>query len=246
MHILTIGKYTFSPKIKWILLTLIVAYLLSSLGFWQLRRADEKKHLLSHHQQMQHTKPIAITTESLLTIKPDQPVKITGTYDHGHIFFLDNQIYNHQVGYEVIEPVFIEDSEQVILVSRGWVKAPADRKKLPSIEKPEGVQTLHGVTYFPSKGPLLLGNNWDKNDKQAWPKRIEKIQLRIIRQWINQPVYPFILRLHSNKPDGFVRDWPIVTMPPERHIGYAVQWFAMALTVIIIFIVLSVKKKNVK
>jgi surfeit locus 1 family protein len=246
MNIFTIGQYTFAPKIKWMLLTIIVASLLCYLGFWQLHRAEQKNELINHHQHMQHVAPIQITAENLLMIKHDQPLQIKGVYDAEHTFFIDNQFYNHQIGYEIIQPVILSDSQQVILVSRGWVKAPLDRKILPPIQTPKGEQTLHGVAYFPSKGMLLLGDNVDNATAKEWPKRIEKLHLRAIRNWLSQPVYPFIIRLHSDKPDGFVQDWPVVVVSPERHIGYAVQWFAMALTVVIIFIVLSVKKKHVK
>ena len=154
--------------------------------------------------------------------------------------------YQHQIGYEVIEPVVLSPHEPLLLVSRGWVKASQDRQKLPSIESPHGYIILHGNTYFPSQSLFLLGYNWDKNAKQAWPKRIEKIDFSTIEKWLGKPVYPFILRLSANEPYGFVRDWPIVSMPPERHTAYAVQWFAMAITVCIIFLVLSVKKNYVQ
>ena len=246
MNIFTIGSYTFAPKIKWAFLMLIVASLLCSLGFWQLHRAKQKTALITHHQQMQHSAPIAITSESLLMIKQDQPLLVKGVYDSKHIFFIDNQFHDHQIGYEVIEPVILSGIQQVILVSRGWIKAPLNRKILPAIQTPQGEQTLQGSAYFPSKGMLLLGDNVDKATDEEWPKRIEKIHLRAMRIWLEQPIYPFIIRIEANKPDGFVHDWPVVTVSPERHIGYAFQWFAMALTVFIIFIVLSVKKKNVK
>lgn len=245
MKLFTTGPYTFSPKLRWALLTLLVVYLLSSLGFWQLHRADEKRTMLEHHAQIGQAAPVSVDTK---IIEKDQPIQVTGTYDSEHVFFLDNQFHQHQIGYEVIEPVLQASSPNapIILVSRGWVPAPTDRKKLPALSAPTETVTLDGTAYFPSKSLILLGHNWDKNTKNAWPKRIEKIDIMTIQKWLKKPVYPFILRLNPDEPNGFIRDWPIVSMPPERHVGYAVQWFAMAFTVFIIFVVLSVKKKNVK
>jgi surfeit locus 1 family protein len=37
------------------------------------------------------------------------------------------------------------------------------------------------------------------------------------------------VRLDPTAENGFVRQWIISAMQPERHLGYAVQWFAMAL-----------------
>ena len=65
----------------------------------------------------------------------------------------------------------------------------------------------------------------------------------IIRQFLLKSVYPFIIRLSPQAEYGFVRDWPVVAMSVERHFGYALQWFAIALVIIILFIVLNVKKK---
>ena len=96
MKLFTIGRYTFAPKIIWIIATLLMIYLLSSLGFWQLHRADEKRALLKQHARMSQTAPIDIQTIqnfSSFKIQPDQPITVTGTYDTQHIFFLDNQFY---------------------------------------------------------------------------------------------------------------------------------------------------------
>ncbi|HEY9031818.1 MAG TPA: SURF1 family cytochrome oxidase biogenesis protein, partial [Kangiella sp.] len=42
----------------------------------------------------------------------------------------------------------------------------------------------------------------------------------------------------------FVRQWELVASPPEKHIAYAVQWFGMALVLIILFIVLNLKRER--
>ena len=67
---------------------------------------------------------------------------------------------------------------------------------------------------------------------------------KLLRQFLHKFVYPFIIRLDQQQPHGFLRDWPVVSMPPARHYGYAVQWFSMALVVFLIFISLNLKKKK--
>jgi surfeit locus 1 family protein len=34
-----------------------------------------------------------------------------------------------------------------------------------------------------------------------------------------------------------VRDWRPAVMRPEQHLAYAFQWFALAITVLVIFVV---------
>jgi surfeit locus 1 family protein len=59
---------------------------------------------------------------------------------------------------------------------------------------------------------------------------------------LQKKVYPFIIRLDKQDAYGFVREWAIVSMPPQRHFAYAAQWFAMAGVILILFVALNVKR----
>mgnify|MGYP003492815404 CR=1 FL=1 len=49
--------------------------------------------------------------------------------------------------------------------------------------------------------------------------------------------------LDAGVPDGFERKWrPALGFGPERHLGYAVQWFAFALVAIVMFVALNLKR----
>ena len=51
-----------------------------------------------------------------------------------------------------------------------------------------------------------------------------------------------LVLLDPGEPDGYVRDWSPPGFPPMRHIGYAVQWFAMAATLLVIWVVTNLKR----
>jgi surfeit locus 1 family protein len=59
------------------------------------------------------------------------------------------------------------------------------------------------------------------------------------------PLAPRVLRLDPALPLGYARDLDLLpnTLPPSRHLGYAVQWFAMALTVLLIATLLHVRRR---
>jgi surfeit locus 1 family protein len=80
--------------------------------------------------------------------------------------------------------------------------------------------------------------------KQAKLTIIEQIDIKLLGQLLQKDMFPFIIRLNKAEPDGFVREWAIVSMPPEKHMAYALQWFAMALVLFIIVIALGFKKKT--
>ena len=51
-----------------------------------------------------------------------------------------------------------------------------------------------------------------------------------------------LVLLDPAEPDGYVRSWAPPGFPPMRHIGYAVQWFALALTLLAIYVVTNIGK----
>jgi surfeit locus 1 family protein len=52
-----------------------------------------------------------------------------------------------------------------------------------------------------------------------------------------------LLLLDAGAPDGFEREWrPAMRFGPERHLGYAIQWFALALALTVIFVALSLQR----
>lgn len=44
-----------------------------------------------------------------------------------------------------------------------------------------------------------------------------------------------VFLLDDVAPDGFARQWKPVIMPPSRHIGYAVQWFGLTITLWLLY-----------
>ena len=56
-----------------------------------------------------------------------------------------------------------------------------------------------------------------------------------------------VLRLDPALPFGDERDLDLLpnTLPPQRHLGYAVQWFGLALTVLVVAVVLERRRRRV-
>jgi surfeit locus 1 family protein len=48
--------------------------------------------------------------------------------------------------------------------------------------------------------------------------------------------------LDPSAPDGLVRAWAVPGTTADRHLGYAVQWFAFAGVAIALWLVLSFRK----
>ncbi|MCF6204900.1 MAG: SURF1 family protein [Methylococcaceae bacterium] len=224
---------------------LLVLTFLILLGFWQLGRADEKRSFLAEQK-------LSINREEvdLLSLIPDdleklryRKTKITGHYDQHHQFLIDNQIVKGQAGYFVMTPLVLAGMNKAVLVNRGWVPLNKDRLILPDITiKTESTTTLAGrINNFPVVGMKLPGA---EIPTESWPSVVQLVDINILSKKLGVPLFPFQVELDPALNEGFLRDWKTnLTISPEKHVAYAVQWFGLAVTLTILFIRLSRKSK---
>jgi surfeit locus 1 family protein len=240
---LSLGSYCFQARLFPTIITLLLLPLLIFLGCWQLQRAAFKQQLQTHFASQLKAQPISIH-QAMQKFQQDpqtlaySPLKITGYYDNSHSILLDNKIQNHRVGYQVLTP-FVLENKQIILVNRGWI--PRENKPLlPPIDSSK--RNLNGWIYVPPSHFFALGQNYTAQG--AWPVVMQNPKINDIETVLQQPVFPFLMLLSPTDPSGFVRDWQPVSTPfgAEKHRGYAVQWFGLALTLLIIYIVVNIRR----
>ena len=220
------------------LLTLFAMALFMRLGYWQLERAGEKKQMIAALNAFTQQSPQSWVSSHPLPAQY-QPLRVKGQFLPA-IFLLDNQHHQHQFGYDVISPLKLNGGG-IVLVDRGWVPADVTRQQFPVVETPRGVVSLVGSVYYPSTKQWLLGQALEKKGTDL--AVVEWVDANLISKFLHKSVYPFIIRLSKSADFGYVREWAVVAMPPERHYGYALQWSAIALVIFILFIALNLKKK---
>lgn len=222
---------------KLAVLAILVIGFLCYLGCWQLSRADEKRQLLAAFAQ--RTQQAPLTMNELQTKQDLRYYRATlrGQFDNAHNFLLDNKILNGKVGYEVYTP-FNVNGLPAILVDRGFIRAGQNRNVLPAISNIIGTLSVTGQLNLPPR--YVSFGKMIADSKISYPIRVEYLDLKKLPN--QQPFFPYILRLSPNDPMAYEIEWQAVeTMPPERHIAYAVQWFALALTLLILCIVANNK-----
>lgn len=231
MRVCFTAKVSMIKNWKLALLTFGLILLCCYLGNWQLKRAQLKQQLLYDHAKKQEEK--AQTNLELQKTLPSRYSKglLHGRFDTDHTFLLDNKVHEGKVGYEVYTLFFAKGIKAPILVDRGFIPL-IDRKKLPKIPKNEN-NTAEGVFNLPPSY-FSYANMTDEKDIR-WPLRVQYINLQKISTYLGNEVYPMVLIMQKTEP-FFAYNFKIVTMPPERHLGYAVQWFALALTLLILFV----------
>ena len=234
--------FAFTPYLIPTLGFLVLLPLLLKLGFWQLDRAQYKHQRQTQFETRQNATPLNITQINQNNVEELEyyPLALKGHYDNRHQFLLDNRIQNHRVGYDVLTPFILENSDKVVLINRGWIPSTG-RQKLPVLPAVEGQQKLVGLVYMPSKKAFTLSN---RRSETKWPLLIQTINLKTIKSHYNKPIYPFVVLLSSDNKHGFIRKWRVVSLKASKHTAYAIQWFAFAATLIIIFIVSNTRKQG--
>lgn len=222
--------FLFTPEWRTIGLALLFLPILLALGFWQLERADEKTRLQAHYDTREQQGPVTIEELFDLDDLRYQPVRLTGEFIHQHTVYLDNRIHNQRFGYEVITLFKLRNSDYSVFVNRGWVPGDRSRRTLPTIEKLDGMVDLVGEVHVPQSEMLTLGS---ERSSAAWPRVMQTIKVSELAAEFSSPLFPYTVRLAKDSPGSFEENWVVVNLSPEKHTGYAVQWFAMSIALVL-------------
>jgi surfeit locus 1 family protein len=239
--------YHFSPRPLATLATVIVFPLLLVLGFWQLHRADIKREVLELYQT-NSAHPPAITYTKITEPFPKQfqRVSVRGHFIPSQQILLDNRFHEHQVGYQVITPFKLEESNTYLFINRGWIPRSRSRTIIPTFETPPEKQiiTLSGYASYPKESNFLVGPNLET--PKPGTAIVQSVQIDQLSEIVQHPAYPFILLLDEQQNHGFTRSWTPVTMGPDTHLGYAVQWFALAASLVIIYVAVNLRSEKAR
>jgi surfeit locus 1 family protein len=204
-----------------------------SLGFWQLRRADEKQ-VMEEAFTRKLTAPVKPVSSK---IDPFDRISLQGVYGAKQ-FLVDNQVHQGRVGYWIIQ-TFEAQSGGTFLINRGWVAAPPSRSELPIVPAPSTSVHLLALAW-PQTGllPLVGSDTWD-----------DGVQVRVQRRDIDRMAgiagaYPVELRLQDGAPGVLTPAPLVIEFGRAVHIGYAVQWFGLATVLIIGYYVVYRKSRS--
>ena len=211
------------------------------LGNWQLSRAQEKEDRQAQLNQLSQQPVISIPTSPIrLEDYQFRKVEIHGTYVPTHTIYLDNKINKGRAGYQIITPVKLGESSMHVLINRGWVIAGRTRNELPNIPTPTSKITVTGIAESPTMRTLELST--ETVSGQVW----ENLHLDRYSKATGLMLQPLVVLQENDVEDGLLREWARPDSGSSRNLGYAFQWFSMALAVLILYLVLSVKRDGNK
>jgi surfeit locus 1 family protein len=226
----------------------IVAFIcFIQLGFWQLERASEKNNINSNYTLRQDDALINLNNTNSINNKEAllwRRAEVDGSFLNKKNIILDNQIFNQIAGFNILTPFLIKDSNYVVLINRGWHPNLASRDLIPDIQNLEGIKALKGhIAKFPSSGISLGQNNIETLNASVF--RMQRLDFDELKYFLTFNLLPYMIYIDPLIDKGNYNTFKLPAPDSEKNYGYAFQWFAFAFTLLIIFIKIGIRRKNV-
>jgi surfeit locus 1 family protein len=227
----------------WLLaLTAVIAFV--GLGRWQWGRAIEKEAMLAQRQAAMSAPPRALADELAETSAVLVAVAGEGEFLDVPPVLLDNQRHAGRVGVRVYRVFLPSGTVTPLLVDLGWLALPGDRR-LPVTAPIAGRQALRGLLAPPPSAGIEMGEPLQRQPDGRWlALRLDLARIAVALELPD--LGPRVLRLDPALPIGYPRDLDLLanTLSPEKHRGYAVQWWGLAAAVAAIALVLSLRRRH--
>jgi len=239
---LRIGNRLFAPPVWAVLLTGVALAAFVGLGYWQLGRAREKQALFDAFMAAGEDTVDAsdLPFEQLARY---QRIRLHGSYDSTRQVLLDNMpSVSGQPGYRVLTPFERSDGRGWVIVDRGWLPLGATREDLPELTVGMRDRDVTGtLDQLPVPG-LRVGPAATPGASE-WPRVMLFPTESDLESALGVDVESRVVLLDAGAPDGYERKWrPSIGFGPERHLGYAIQWFAFALVATVLFVALNLQR----
>jgi surfeit locus 1 family protein len=231
-----LAERRFRPGLWPTLAVLALLPLLLWLGFWQLDRAGQKRALLDGFAA--GDRPAVALGGGLASHSRYTRVRATGRYRPDRQILIDNMTRGGVAGYHVMTPL-VRD-EGAVLVNRGWIPKTFGAGDLPVVDvSGERREVIGRLDRLPRAGLAL-----ETEAGAGWPRVLQFPTREEIEAQTGLELVEGVVLLDDDAADGYARGWRPVEVGPERHLGYAVQWFALALTLVVIWIVVNWRKRT--
>lgn len=227
----------FDIRINWLFAVCVfmTAGTFFRLGLWQLDRAAEKveaQTALAIESSLNAAPIESIPNGHLHRANPElqnRHVSMKGEFVNDRTILLLAEFFDGMIGYGVVTPFRLESNDQLILVSRGWTTGILPPDTPPSLRPVSGPVEITGQIYVPPENARILASQIDPS---VWPLRMRSLEIDVIADIIDEPLFPFEIRLTEEQDGVLVRHWPAVNADVNQNLSYSVQWFSLGLLVV--------------
>ncbi len=214
------NKLLFSGFVYFIILTLL------SLGFWQIYRLNWKLDLIEQIENSLKNNPVELSNNEN---KNYLRIKTSGEIDFDKQIYLYNLNDAGKPGFEVVNPIKIGDKNY--LMNRGWI--PFEKKGLPEINLVDQNQIVGTLMLQTKPSSFKPENDIDKN---YW----FTLNREDILKFTGRSFSDYVIYLNGEY--KIPKPRVITAKISNNHKKYAITWFSMAISILLIY--LYFRKKN--
>lgn len=222
-------RFRFEFDSRATIMTLVGVVILLGLGTWQVKRLVWKQGIMADMQAQMALPPHPLPESVSAKDWNFRRASVTGTYLYEHERLLRPRVQNGVTGVELITPL-TRISGGTVLINRGWIRE-ADVTKAP---RPEGIVQVSGIARGNfTRNFFTPDNNPPKGD---W-------------YWVDIPamaadltaVLPVVIFAPADENKILIGGQGVPALPND-HLQYAFFWYIMAFTLLMIYMVFSIKK----
>lgn len=237
------------------LATVVLISIGLALGIWQLQRASYKEELGAKFEQAAKANPLLINDQLFKSEQAiNHKVQAKGFYLKDKGIWLENRPHplgrdpqtGITTGFYLLMPFQLSgDSKKIIWVNRGWAPRHFEKmNQVPEIMTPTGELVLTGIALEGASKTYALGKDGNLVASDGLPIQ-ENLDLSKEQKNLGRNQYMFVLRQDDPEyKDGLQRQWPAPDSGVQKHLGYAFQWFALALMSLVFWLVTAYRAKS--
>ena len=231
---------------------LLVVAIACAAGIWQLNRADSKIALAANLLARQEMPILSANAGPLTLVDASERRMIArGQYILQAAIWLDNRprptppagSNASQSGFYLLMPLQLEGRDEILWINRGWAPRNSEnRETLPPVKTQSNAVTIEGIVFAHPGKVYALGGGQAVIDtgKPRIEQNFDLLAEGRLRGWVQSP---FILReVDTGIEDGLLREWAPLTTGVDRHYAYAFQWFALAVSGFLFWLITGLRQ----
>jgi len=217
--------------------TAVALVFLISLGVWQLQRLAWKEGLIAEIEARQAAPPVTMV-EALKQESADKDIRYlrvqaTGTFLHDDERFYYAPDSKFGPGFDIYTPFQLADGLGLIVVNRGYVPEPLKPPAKRVEGQIDGVHDVIGLVRLSGRSGVFTPDNDTRANLWFW--RDFDAMTETVSRAISGPKLNLFLDAEQAAPGGWPRGGVRKIKLSNRHFGYAMTWFGLALTLLGIY-----------
>lgn len=218
---------------------------LIGLGGWQMQRLDWKEALIADRTERMTGPAVALSAVPNAGWRAFElrAVSTRGVYRHDKSLEIASRTLKGRPGVHILTPLVLADGAGTVLVNRGWAP-PKNARDMAEFRRPAGVVLVEGFLRAGAKTSAWVPDNEPDNDMWFFADAPAMAQARGL-----DGVKPYVIELAPTAAGlAGARGYPIagqtVTEIRNNHLQYAVTWFGLAATLVVIYVVYHARRRD--